>query len=536
MWAIFLHMKPGYAVAKITKGSINGPEVSTNDMKFTADPETYYVQWARFKDILVKGVDEGGNLLYQYHLSTASALPSAKNQGYFWQGDQYNTKALYVPHYSLDENKPPDNSQGDLTGEPSQLQSDDDKTLDVTYVYKFDGSKVLGAKISQPKLLEKTKAATFELGGGTTNSAYDFTKEVNNAIESSIKKGLIFEGQVGRNAGNVPYMGWGISIYRATQGAYTIQVKTNGKLDHTYTVTGLTGATYDLTDAINQVKKLHASGQAGLGDAKATNTQGLELVSLDGDVTGQQSIFDREVVLNYVTKQNTNIQYVDDDNGGAQVGALVTLNGHIGETVTPSYTIPDNYEYVSGKQDSYTFKAENNQNIVVHLKHQTEKITTGDGTSKTITRRIVLNQPDGSQKIVKQTATLTRTGTKDLVTGQTTWGDWSDGSWSAYMVPTIDGYTPSQTNVSEQTVNADTSDTVVNISYRLVAKSTTSDHSSAKSGQTMSNVSTHEVAQQAVAEKRLPQTGNQSEAGAVALGLATMLGMLGLAGTRRKEN
>ncbi len=95
---------------------------------------------------------------------------------------------------------------------------------------------------------------------------------------------------------------------------------------------------------------------------------------------------------------------------------------------------------------------------------------------------------------------------------------------------------PSQTNVSEQTVNADTSDTVVNISYRLVAKSTTSDHSSAKSGQTMSNVSTHEVAQQAVAEKRLPQTGNQSEAGAVALGLATMLGMLGLAGTRRKEN
>lgn len=262
-------MKPGYAVAKITKGSINGPEVSTNDMKFTADPETYYVQWARFKDILVKGVDEGGNLLYQY-----------------------NTKALYVPHYSLDENKLPDNSQGDLTGEPSQLQSGNDKTIDVTYVYKFDGSKVLGAKISQPKLLEKTKAATFELGGGTTNSAYDFTKEVNNAIESSIKKGLIFEGQVGRNAGNVPYMGWGISIYRATQGAYTIQVKINGKLDHTYTVTGLTGATYDLTDAINQVKKLYASGQAGLGDAKATNTQGLELVSLDGDVTGQQSIFD----------------------------------------------------------------------------------------------------------------------------------------------------------------------------------------------------------------------------------------------------
>lgn len=79
------------------------------------------------------------------------------------------------------------------------------------------------------------------------------------------KKGLIFEGQVGRNAGNVPYMGWGISIYRATQGANTIQVKINGKLDHTYTVTELTGATYDLTDAINQVKKLYASGQVVVG-------------------------------------------------------------------------------------------------------------------------------------------------------------------------------------------------------------------------------------------------------------------------------
>ncbi|MBU9694611.1 LPXTG cell wall anchor domain-containing protein [Limosilactobacillus portuensis] len=34
---------------------------------------------------------------------------------------------------------------------------------------------------------------------------------------------------------------------------------------------------------------------------------------------------------------------------------------------------------------------------------------------------------------------------------------------------------------------------------------------------------------------RLPKTGNQSETGAVALGLATMLGMLGLAGLKRKH-
>uniref|UniRef100_UPI0024B9950A mucin-binding protein n=1 Tax=Limosilactobacillus sp. DJ3M12 TaxID=2991835 RepID=UPI0024B9950A len=53
----------------------------------------------------------------------------------------------------------------------------------------------------------------------------------------------------------------------------------------------------------------------------------------------------------------------------------------------------------------------------------------------------------------------------DQVTHQTTWQDWSTASWNAYDVPTIVGYTPTISHVDAVTVNGQTQNSNIDITY-----------------------------------------------------------------------
>ena len=64
-----------------------------------------------------------------------------------------------------------------------------------------------------------------------------------------------------------------------------------------------------------------------------------------------------------------------------------------------------------------------------------------------------------------QTVTLSRTGTHDLVTGKTTWNAWSTGSYQAVASPKVAGYTADQPTVAGETVNGDSTDKTVTVTY-----------------------------------------------------------------------
>ncbi|MGI6590943.1 MAG: mucin-binding protein [Eggerthellaceae bacterium] len=83
--------------------------------------------------------------------------------------------------------------------------------------------------------------------------------------------------------------------------------------------------------------------------------------------------------------------------------------------------------------------------------------------TKDITRTIYVHNPDGTIDTTTQTATLSRTVAVDIQTDDVTYGDWSTGTWDSFIAPTISGYTASPATVSEQTVTADTEDTIVDI-------------------------------------------------------------------------
>ena len=80
---------------------------------------------------------------------------------------------------------------------------------------------------------------------------------------------------------------------------------------------------------------------------------------------------------------------------------------------------------------------------------------------KTATRTINVTTPDGKTTAVKQTATLA----KQVDFGKDAHPTWTTGEWANYDVPTIPGYTASQSNVTKETVTGTTEDQTVNITY-----------------------------------------------------------------------
>lgn len=166
-----------------------------------------------------------------------------------------------------------------------------------------------------------------------------------------------------------------------------------------------------------------------------------------------------------ITLYGSQINYVDDDDNGKVVDYTTFGNNTAGTPVNVTYHIPDNYEYVSGEQPTYTFSATGtNAPITVHVKHSTKTLDNtsviphdGENTDgsaltesdfqKNITRTITAEEPTGDVDLSQQ-ITLTRSATYDLVTKKvTSWGDWSTGKFDKVNAPTVDGYTPSQTSV-----------------------------------------------------------------------------------------
>lgn len=162
--------------------------------------------------------------------------------------------------------------------------------------------------------------------------------------------------------------------------------------------------------------------------------------------------------------QTATIKYVDDDKGGAQVGATQTIKGSTGSKVATGIKAPANYQIVGTAPAEYTFTSAANQQLTVHLKHQTQTVT----DQRTITRTINYTDPATKQTklVTKQSVTLKRTGTKDLVTTNTNWQGWSTSQWATVNAPVIAGYQVTNPTAAGTTKVTDgTKDQTVTFTY-----------------------------------------------------------------------
>lgn len=100
--------------------------------------------------------------------------------------------------------------------------------------------------------------------------------------------------------------------------------------------------------------------------------------------------------------------------------------------------------------------------------------TTTTNEEKPVTRTIIVHAPDGTVTTTQQVVTFTRTGTKNLVTGDLSWGNWhtTNAQWNEVVAPTYQGYTPSPAVVPAVAVDPATADQTVTISYQKVGQPT----------------------------------------------------------------
>ncbi len=132
--------------------------------------------------------------------------------------------------------------------------------------------------------------------------------------------------------------------------------------------------------------------------------------------------------------QQVTINFVDDQDNGKSVGSTV-VNGLTGQNADFASDLPKNYKLAAGQTSTYTFSTSDNQNITVHLVHQTEE------TTRTITvnyTKAKVNE-DGTYTEDGQaapSAVLDVCYTTDLVTGKSLWDQSKndDGYKNGYKV------------------------------------------------------------------------------------------------------
>lgn len=183
---------------------------------------------------------------------------------------------------------------------------------------------------------------------------------------------------------------------------------------------------------------------------------------------------DQTIIVNYVANdQASSYYFVDDDGNGQKVGEDHQISGKTDQTINFTVTAPANYELVNAQDanQSYTFKADGNTPVVIHLKHHRASATGAKNKDvddhRTIIREIDIVSPDGKQTVERQTVEFTRPATEDMVTGQITYGDWSDGGQKqmpALTLPDESGYHADIT-VPAITVTPDSKPEPVKVTY-----------------------------------------------------------------------
>ena len=273
-------------------------------------------------------------------------------------------------------------------------------------------------------------------------------------------------------------------------------------------------------------------------------------------VTVKDGQKDQTVDITYTANEGTVlIKYVDRD--GNEIGQQV-ITGHVGDTIKVTPQFPENWVPVDPDTvpAEVQIKEENGQIIIVVVRHaEKDPVQT-----KKVTRTITVTTPDGQTKTIKQVVTISRHGDLDLVTGQIAWQPWTTAQWDVFKPAAIAGYTPSLAEVPAVTVDGETTDQTVDITYAAVATPAQPEHqaptaSDTTDAQRATNQKADSNAQPAVTvvtsqqtataqqaesttnSRRLPQTGNSHDASALAgLGLASLMGLFGLGGKRRKRD
>ncbi|WP_236157636.1 mucin-binding protein [Lactobacillus delbrueckii] len=281
------------------------------------------------------------------------------------------------------------------------------------------------------------------------------------------------------------------------------------------------------------------------------------------------------VVIYDADAQKAKVAYIDD-----KTGKTLKTDSLTGVTNAKSgYTTADSiktyqalgYKLVSddtkGAEIVFDNDDKTDQAYAVHLAHRTSVVTPNDpknpvngndmtdDLTKKVHQTIKYVELSGKQaaKSNVQTLTFGRSATVDLVDGTVlSYTDW-DGpkSTKAVKSPKVKGFVPDKKIVPAQSYKATDADKVITVAYKAVKKAVPAQTPKApakkpaipvkapKAVKTAEPAKTISIKESAQAQDQLPQTGEDNSKAAFGLGLASILGGIGILGAfkrKKKEN
>ena len=185
---------------------------------------------------------------------------------------------------------------------------------------------------------------------------------------------------------------------------------------------------------------------------------------------------DINVTVHYsANAQTAKITYIDDTTKKNLYSQAA--NGKFGQTITFETAPTDDiasykkqgYVLVSNSFNNQTYAADNSNNVFyVHLKHKTENVTRNDTVTRTI--HYLYDNGNTAQPDKTQTVSFNETGTKDYVTGETTWSNDNAQSVDSVNTPSIVGYTPDKSSIKKQSFKFGDQDVEVTVTYHANAQ------------------------------------------------------------------
>lgn len=181
---------------------------------------------------------------------------------------------------------------------------------------------------------------------------------------------------------------------------------------------------------------------------------------------------DKEVTVTYDADNETaDFTYFDDTANSTL--KVIKKSGKSNTSI--SYTTTDeinNYEkqgytLVSDDTDSRSLNFDSlpavDQHYTIHLKHKTKSITRNDTVTRTI--HYLYDNGNTAQPDKTQTVSFNETGTKDEVTGETTWNNDEAQTVDSVITPSITGYTPDKSSIEGQAFKFGDKDVEVTVTY-----------------------------------------------------------------------
>ena len=212
-------------------------------------------------------------------------------------------------------------------------------------------------------------------------------------------------------------------------------------------------------------------------------------------VTGDSA--DINTVVTYTAKNDTtaSVTYIDETTGKSV--KVDTVTGTTDQGSDYVVNVPNGYVIdasrsteVNGSTISIVVKADNSDDRVIYLKHDTKDVTPPTNTTdpyykethESVNQTINYQYADGSEAAGSVTKTLdfTRNITVDAVTGDViSTGDWTavnGNQFDAVTSPKIAGYTPTQQIVPAVTVRGDDPDSTITVVYNANTDTTAKVH------------------------------------------------------------